>query len=467
MTIERPEDTYAEDYHRFRWPDGVEMVLERFMERKDDVSCELTVSYEHPTKGGALFKGRLLLMGPGSRRDVRVALERRDADPDWGAMLEQACALSLSRIRQGEPILDLAAITSDAPRYLIRPFVFDRAMNVIYGDGASSKSILALAMGLAVATGEPVSSIESEDTGRVLYLDWEDDPETHAERLRALCQGAGITLSDGMVLYQRMNVSLPECARDVRKAIVEHNVRMVIVDSVGMACGGDPNDAATLIKTMVAARSLQVPVIAVHHIGKDAKDKSKPYGSVYASNETRSSWLVEKQQDEGSDELRVAMTNQKTNRSRVAPRQAFSVRFTNEADTLRAITIQSLTFSQSDDVGTVSQKAQVVRVLREYGATTVKALAASTGLSTNRLRAILNGSVGDLFIKLDEGGGRSNEARWGLLDTNRTDVRGETAPIFEADFRTSSVFTSDLISESGPLRGPDGSEGEADEESPF
>lgn len=459
MSLERPDDTYAEDLHRFVWADGVEMVLERFIERKEDVSCELAVSSSHPTKGGTLYRGRLLLMGPSSRRDVRTALERRDEEPDWGGMLEQACALSLKRYRAGEPVVDLFTIdTSQPSRYLIRPFVFDRALNVIYGDGASAKSVLALAMGLAVASGEAIGSIEAEDTGRALYLDWEDDPETHAERLQALCKGAGVVLEADQVLYQRMTASLAEASRDIRKLIVERGVRLVIVDSVGMACGGDPNDAATLMRCMVAARSLAVPVVAIHHIGKDAKDKSKPYGSVYASNETRSSWLVEKQQDEGSDELRVALTNQKTNRSRVAPRQAFVVRFHNAGDRLEQIDLRSLSFGQSSDVGTVSQKWTLATVLREYGSTTVKALAETTGISPSRVRTVLTKHP-DFFTEVGEAG-RGVEGRWAL----KAPDRGEDAPLgnnvaSDALQPRSSGSDPDL---SGAFRAP-----LSEEESPF
>ncbi len=106
MTLETPTVTFAEDLHTYDWAD-ITFTLERFQESGDDIRAELTVTSAHPVKGGQLYFGRLLLMGPRSRSDVRVALEKRDPEPDWGGMLEQVVSASLRRYREGAPAVDL------------------------------------------------------------------------------------------------------------------------------------------------------------------------------------------------------------------------------------------------------------------------------------------------------------------------------------------------------------------------
>lgn len=410
MTLTKPVVTYAEDVHTYQWEqEGVSAVLERFQESGDDIRAELTVNSSHPTTGGQLYFGRLLLMGPRSRSDVRVALEKRDPAPDWGGMLEQIVTLSLRRYREGPPAVDLwQDELGPVGRYLVRPFIFDDSVNLIYGSGDSGKSMLTLLMAIAVASGQEVSGLVAERTGPVLYLDWEDSPSTHQERLYGLCAGAGVALDSGLVMYRRMTASLKESAREVRKDIAASGAVLVIVDSLGMACGGDPSDAGGIIQAMLAARSLGVPVLAIHHIAKEAKDKSTPYGSVYASNEARMSWYVESERDDGV--LTMVLTNYKSNRGARHDRQSYRFTFTeNDREEIERIAVQPLTFSASKTVGTGGQKWKIAEYLRGHGAQDVNTIAAALGFAAATTRTVLNRADGELFVRI--GGG------WGLLAT--------------------------------------------------
>ena len=446
-----PDITYSEDCYTFNWKEeGISAVVERFAEQKDDIRAELTITSSHPTMGGQLYFGRLLLMGPRSRADVRVALEKRDPEPDWGGMLEQLVTLSLRRYREGAPPVDLwSADLGDGGKYLVRPFVFDDSVNIIYGSGDSGKSLVSLMLAITVASGETVAGLIAERTGSVLYLDWEDSPSTHQERLRALCKGFNLSLDEGMVIYRRMDASLVEGAREVRKDVARFGTAMVIVDSLGMACGGDPSDAGGIIRTMLAARSLGVPVVCIHHIAKDAKDKSTPYGSVYASNEARMSWLVESERNDST--LTQVLTNHKANRGARHERQSF--RFDFESDDMERLTridVAALTFSQSKSVGDGGQKYRIKSALNQPK--TIDTLHEELDISKASLRMQLNRHK-DLFTKLDDG-------RWAAVSLHTEDVSGDT-------YQSESVIHGES-NQSGPFRGrddtpryaPEGGEGE-------
>lgn len=406
----KPEATYSEDLYRFVWPDGIEMMLERFSEKADDISCELTVRSAHPTKGGTLVDGkRLLLIGPNSQRDMKRTLEARDEEPDWGGMLEQATTLARRRYREGEPAIDL--VGSDigpAGRYLVRPFVFDDALNIIYGSGDSGKSLFTLAIALCVATGQEVAGLVAERTGPVLYLDWEDSAATHRERLMGLARGLGIEVQPGMIIYRRMTASLKESAREIRKDIANFGAILAIPDSLGMACGGDPSDATAMIQTMVAARAFGIPVLGIHHIAKDAKDKSTPYGSVYASNEARMSWLVSSER-EGA-QLSMVLTNYKANRGVRHERQSYRFNFTEDGyEAIDTVTMVPLTFSASKTVGDGGQKWLIADFLKRTGASTTLAIGDALGLTRATVRMQLNRHK-ELFQRDGD--------NWVVVDTN-------------------------------------------------
>jgi hypothetical protein len=420
VALAKPEATYTEDLHRFAWPDGFEMILERFNESKDDIACELTVHSAHPTRGGTLVDGkRLLLIGPNSQRDMKRTLEARDDGPDWGGMLEQATTLARKRYREGEPPTDLRGEFTLDTRYLVRPVVIDGGTTVWFGSEESAKSMTAMEVAVTVATGCEIAGFVSERTGPVLYLDWEDEADTHKERLRAICAGVGVDYLTAQIWHQRMAASLSESSRDVRKLRAKLGAVLVVVDSIGMASGGDPQDAGGIIRAMIAARSLGAPVLGIHHLPKDARDKSRPYGSVYAAAEARMTWLVEKDEDAPLGALRIAMTNKKSNRSARHPRLAFEFRFqtTDDREALETVTMAPIGFLEAVSIGSSgSQKWRIAALLIEP--MTLEAIAEASGITKATVRMQLNRHK-DLFVRSGDLWGRISDTNQGeSLDLN-------------------------------------------------
>lgn len=366
-----PNATYSEDLYRFHWPEmGVECIVEGITAEKTDIRVEITVNLSHGIYGGRLYTGHLLLMGTNSRRDVRKALEDRvpSDEFDWGAILEQICLLTRERYRRGEPVIDLAMVDyRSAVSFLLKPFVPDRAISILYGDGGTAKSLFALAMGVCISTCTELVGMLPERAGRILYLDWEDDAETHAERLNAVCKGMDLDLPEGMILYQRRAERLQESTREIRRTIVEKDIVLVIVDSLGMAAG-NPMDEALMLGALRAARSFNCAVLMIHHLPKDPKDKSKPFGTVYASNEARMTWLVEASEDEPSSALSTLYTNYKWNRGRKFGRRAMVARFeTTDEDVLTNVTFQDSDIRLIDAFRSKLPLPQLmVKILEDY-----------------------------------------------------------------------------------------------------
>ncbi len=423
MTLTLPDADYSDDLYTFRWPTlRVEALVERLAEDRTDIRCELTVRSMDPQYGGRLFSGRLLLMGPNSRRDIVRSLVERNQEIDWAGVLEQLCLMSKERYRSGEPIVNLMTVPrQEKARFLYEPFILDNGITILYGDGATAKSNLALDWALYV----------SLHFGSALYLDWEDDAATHNERLLALCAGLGVEDPGYGILYQRRHARLADTAREVRRAVAEHDCKLVIIDSLGMAAG-DPNDSNLVIEAMRACRALGVAVLCIHHLPKNALDKSKPFGTVYASNEARLTWLVEKAQEEDEDEFTVLLTNHKSNRSRTFAKRALRVKFVNnDAHELISLAITPEDAAKVDSFRPKLALWKHISHVLNGGALTVaeirKALA-TDGRDTSEanVRRAINEAHG-AFVNV----GTVQAARWGLAEhtvrTERT-VFQEPAP---------------------------------------
>lgn len=235
---------------------------------------------------------------------------------DWYAALEQVCAKAVRRWRQGEPMLDLACVeVPDELPYLLHPMVVEGASTVIFADGASGKSLLALALGVSVATGEEiVPGVIPQRMGPVIFWDWEWDAESHAERLQAICAGANIEVPKGMIFYQPEMVSLLEAIPRMRKRVAETSAALVIVDSLGYARGGDANSQELTTRCFAALRTLSRPVIVTDHVASDGKERDKSFGSIYTRNSARLMWRIDTQKEADKSDWYAGLVNTKANR---------------------------------------------------------------------------------------------------------------------------------------------------------
>ena len=210
-----PQETYLLDSYAFHWKeDGIEALLERLHEEKDGLKCEITINTSRLPIPGMVREGRFNLSSPTTRKSWVTALEERMPGDrfsiDWYAVMEMICAKSVRRWRQGEPMVDLARVevSEDLP-YLLYPLVIDGATSVLFADGASGKSLVALAAAVSVATGiEVIPGFTPQRLGPVIYWDWEWDAESHAERLQAICAGLETDPPEGLIFYQREMASV-------------------------------------------------------------------------------------------------------------------------------------------------------------------------------------------------------------------------------------------------------------------
>lgn len=302
---------------------GVE--LERFgtgwKTQIGDVSLEVSSVRESSREGihAEIFvtdgKRRLreLALKLGSARSLSPFLRRLDAafpsfPWSWETIMEAVLESVVERLRIGEPVEDLSSeLASIHTPYLVSPILPADQTTILYGDGKSYKSLMALWLATAISLNQPLPGMKVQDQRPVLYLDWEADSDTHKRRLRRIAMG--MEVGRPHIAYRRMYRSIADEVAQVRRIVDQLDAGLVVIDSLGWACGGDLVKNEIAIPTMNALREIPCTRLVIAHVSTDgaARRDAVPFGSRFFFNAARALWKVTR----GS--RGVTLTNRDTN----------------------------------------------------------------------------------------------------------------------------------------------------------
>lgn len=296
---------------------------------RGDIWAELQVFLDLPHSKGSVFRARLNLIRGNSRRDAAKELEARNGSfgLDWPEMMEEATAWVVDAVRSGEP--EIMLMDAEAPEqgdWLLPPLILGRHPTIWFGDGGSGKSYLALAAAATIASGHGLLDIEPSVTMPVAFLDWEFDAWEHRQRLEKMMAG-----SPAEIVYIPCSAPLVEQVDRLRGIFRKRKIGFAVLDSVGAACGGEPEAADVALAFFGALRRLEVGSLLIAHTTKNGSD-DRPFGSAYWHNMARCSWLVKKDQEPGQGgRLSMGLFNKKANSAALASPIGYKVDFMPEA----------------------------------------------------------------------------------------------------------------------------------------
>lgn len=351
MAVSKPRVTFLDDSYRFDWEaEQVSMVFERFIESSTGLKCELSIEINGPLHQGTAQPPKIHNLMTSNAQTIN-RLAKRFEGVDWDGLVEQANGITVKHYREGAPLLDLAegdrGITS---RWMLPPFISADGATVWAADGGTGKSQLALAAAVSIACGMDALGEIPRMCGPVIYVDWEADFDTHQERLHAIWRGLRQEGDPptGAIHYQRATSSLVHMAGQLRRKVAATGAVLVIMDSLGQARGGGTNDDDATNATFKAARTLGVPVLFIDHVSKAQREgqvkKKTSIGSVYTRNNARLLWVVQADQQPGTDETTIAFTIDKYNFGRLPEPHGFKIHFENAGagyeEQLHAVTIR-------------------------------------------------------------------------------------------------------------------------------
>jgi AAA domain len=296
----------------------------------------------------------------------------------------------------GPEVVRLAEVERPGPRrYLCQDLVLAAYVTLLHGDGGVAKSLLALALAVAVAGSSQEWLGRRVENGRVLYLDFELDAEEQARRVHQLCYGAGLENPPEDLLYMSAVGYTPrEAFEAAREACEQYNVEFLIVDSYGVALHGDAEHARDVIgfhqEYLEPLRALGIAVLVIDHqsrlqAGQSYQQKGA-FGSVYKANLARSVIQVEAT-ERGEGTLTVRLRQKKHNFGPLAEPFSVKLTFSDESVTLEAVELKA---SELAEEATLTAPERVKLAL-EDGPAYPWEIAETTGVQLKTVKNVLTG----------------------------------------------------------------------------
>jgi DNA-binding CsgD family transcriptional regulator len=301
--------------------------------------------------------------------------------------------------RDGTPgrkpeVVRLGEVERPGPRrYLCQDLVLAAYLTVLYGDGGVAKSLLALALAVAVAGDSGEWLGRRVEHGRVLYLDFELDAEEQARRVHQLCYGAGLAkLTEDLLYMSAVGHTTREAFEAARGACEDYGVELLIVDSYGMALHGDAVNARDVIgfyqQYLGPLRALGVAVLVIDHqsglqAGQSYQQKGA-FSSVYKGNLARSVIQVEAT-ERGEGTLTVRLRQKKHNFGPLA--EPFGAKFIFNED---SVTLEPVELGAAELAEEVTLNAtERVKLALEQGPAYPWEIAEFTGLAVKTVKNTL------------------------------------------------------------------------------
>jgi hypothetical protein len=382
-----------------------------------EIKGEICISSNAPGNNAShLHRANFNFSSDTARDRLATSLGKR-MEADWRAILEQTCVYTMDYFRKGETIEELNSDNSEAqsPEFLFYPFVIRNYPTIIFGDPSSSKSLFALIASSIMMLpwyDNPLEWRAPNRPLRLLYLDWETDASTVNWNLS--CLQRGMELPPLFLNYLHCSMPLYYDVEQVAEKIVDCKADVIIIDSLGLAVGGDLNATEPALNFWGAWRKLKTTSLILAHTSKNSEEKKKSvYGNVYYTAEARSIWEIRKSQETGSKEMDVALFNRKPPPfTGLLHPQGFHVDFEGVGEISNKIIIsQSSPQSVSEFVTAMGTQAQIEELLKEGSKTTSEIEEAVGITNANARNALKRLKDKNKITKLGDG-------KWGLLALN-------------------------------------------------
>jgi hypothetical protein len=168
---------------------------------------------------------------------------------------------------------------------------------------------------------------------RVGIVDWELSAPDHRDRGERL---AGMAPD---AIYIACSRPLVNEADRIARAIHEHHIEYLMLDSAVPACNGRPEDSEIAAAYFRALRSFGIGTLSIAHTNKSEMADQKPFGSVFWFNLSRAIWFVKRADGLEDGTAEIGLYPRKFNLGAPQPASAFRFTFSDSATTVDTIDI--------------------------------------------------------------------------------------------------------------------------------
>lgn len=394
--------------YRFAWEaEQITIEVSRIRQNKTSTAGEIIISTSAPGfKAPHITQQRFSFTNKDDRDKLAKSLSQK-IQIDWESILEQLCVYCLREIRRGEPVVELGGPEREKqpPIYLVDPLVIKNYPNVLFGEPGSAKTTTALALVLLVSLSwqdNPLYlPVYAGKGARVLWLDWETDEDTIGWQLQCLTKG-----TDTFCTLNYRHCSLPLAAdlEQIKQCVDEYEADVVVVDSIGLACGGDLNSPEPVLNYFTALRQLRRTSINLAHTSKNTEGKKSMFGSVFFEAQARNVWEIVKSGEPGDSSINVGLFHRKPPPfSKLHQPLGFQFDFTEDTTTV----IPHDPKSVEELVKRMGTNQRILAILKQGSLSPQEIIDSLEITRSNAYLAIKRLSDKELIIKLSDG-------KWGL-----------------------------------------------------
>lgn len=383
------------------------ITLTHFRDESRGPTCELRATIAQSDKISTLMTGKLNLSSLQGRDRLALRLKKLYQLPNWDLVIECICTRGLTEFRRGDPTVYLEGTTAQVvEEFILNPLLYARHSTLLYGPGDSGKSFFCLYCACLLSVGGSQNGLACTEWP-VLYLDWELAKEDMDSRL-ALLKAGHPEFAPVRFAYKRPVAPLTDCLDEIRTALVETGARIIILDSLALAAGGELERAETAIRFNQALRQLNVPSLIVGHTAKNAEDKTI-YGSVFFYNLARSVFEIKKTQEPDSGIFTFGLYHRKCNLGRRKAPLGFQMAI---GDGRCCVTSADLS-EDPELCKALPITAQLMAALKSGQALTATKLSLDTGLKLESVRRTLQRFKGQKWFQITAKSGE--EAEWATI----------------------------------------------------
>ena len=160
------------------------------------------------------------------------------------------------------------------------------SLSIVYGPPAALKSLLLMDLAACVVKGAPwletpnsrPGNPKETAPGAALWLDLDNGSRRTHERIEAIGRAHGLT-PDAPLFYVSMPSPWPDASDqdhmyDLRRRIILHDIKLVIIDNLGAIRGNVEENSAEMMRIMQPLRQLceqtGTAIVIIHHQNKNA-----------------------------------------------------------------------------------------------------------------------------------------------------------------------------------------------------
>lgn len=375
--------------YRYQSAVGLTFTFDRVRWKSDELHCELTVECDLAAAGAvndhtvsiATFNVSSDRTRAERAKRIQAVTSLREVPVD--RLLEDACQRVLAAERTGQPSVDLRAIerraegAQDLDHYgVVIPL---RHPSILFGDGGSLKSYLALYLAAALAF----------QGLRVGFFDWELEAEDHKDRLARM-----FGHEEPEIRYARCDRPLTQEIDRLRRIVEVDRLDFAVFDSVAFACDGPPEAAEVASRYFQALRQLRVGSLHLAHVTKADTGDQRPFGSAFWHNGARATWFIKPNDPlPNSPRVSLGIYPRKRNLGALPPPVGLAFDFAPEEVTVSRIAIDSV----PDLDAKLPIRLRMLRLLRG-GALSPEAIADELSADAETVRRTLRRYKGEFTL---------------------------------------------------------------------